>query len=810
MNLAPCIAQAQQLVAQCQSKNTRAMFVITGSRDATQNGALDLLKHLQPKTKASLIHWVADDVPVDELDDAGHGALCLAHVHRAQAQKLLGNETTVVVMNCHDGFNANVMAAISGTLVGGGMLILLTPELASWPAFADPDYQRMRSNVQVANAQTPYLQGNFLTRMVRFINAEASRDRFMLVLASDEIPRYARPLALDTARLEKPTSGIKISAQILEPDSSTNNHSCIVPTADQQAIVAATQRLPEQLAGAILITAARGRGKTTALAFSLSKLLQTTQIRVVVVAPHRNNVNVLFSTLQAMRELEDIDVLSRVVYRPADALLLDACSPQKIASAGQTLLVVDEAAGLAVSLLNKLDSVYPLKLMASTAQGYEGSGRGFLLRFKQQVVNRAQRQSCAQSVGDPELTMQHIELADPIRWAAADPLESFTNELMCLHDTSWQVERGKPQAALPTRQGTVIEKIEKIDLLASESLLQGVFSLLVAAHYQTQPNDLRFTLDTPFSHLWVARNQAGIVVGVLLAVAEGGYPVDDPLTEAIVKGLRRPRGNLLAQRLANHSGESRWCTENSLRIMRVAVAKSARRQRVASQLIQAMKQWGHEANFDYWSSSFGYERSLCSFWASAGALPVYVGMHLDKASGSRNVMLAGALQSEALAQAIESRADALADDIQYWFPRFLPEMEAADIEQLRSWAGLSATKTRPIGTMLSGTAESRLAGGKRAELVEPRNADHQCLVRFVSGEIDVSAVFPALCRYGVSTNALLPQGEDQRLLHDYIRLAPDWRQLGQIVGVDGQRLVVDALRNICRQLTPIQPIDDGN
>ena len=31
MNLAPCIAQAQQLVAQCQSKNTRAMFVITGS-----------------------------------------------------------------------------------------------------------------------------------------------------------------------------------------------------------------------------------------------------------------------------------------------------------------------------------------------------------------------------------------------------------------------------------------------------------------------------------------------------------------------------------------------------------------------------------------------------------------------------------------------------------------------------------------------------------------------------------------------------------------------------------------------------------
>ena len=801
MNLSPCIAQAQQLVAQCQSKNTRAMFVITGPRNATQTGALNLLKFLQPKLKADVIHWVADDAPVAELADAGHGNLCLAHVHRAQAQKLLGNETTVAVMNGHDGFNANVMAAISGTLVGGGILILLAPELTLWPAFADPDYQRMRSNAQVANAQAPCLQGNFLTRMVRFINVEASLNRFMLVLASGDIPSPAWSLALESTRSEKPANAIKPSAQLVEPGSSANNDSWFVPTAEQQAIVCAAEKLSEQAAGAILITAARGRGKTTALAFSLSKLLQTTQMNVVVVAPHRNNVNVLFSTLQKIRELKSIDVLSRVIYRPADALLLDACSHQKRACAGQTLLVVDEAAGLAVSLLSKLDSVYPLKIMASTTQGYEGSGRGFLLRFKQHVVNRAQQQSLSQSPGKVELTMQHIELSDPIRWAAADPLESFTNELMCLHDNLSPVDHGKPQTALHASQGWAIEKIEKIDLLASEGLLQSVFGLLVAAHYQTQPNDLRFTLDTPFSHLWVARNPAGLVVGVLLAVAEGGYPTGDPLTAAIVQGRRRPRGNLLAQRLANHSGEPRWCTENSLRIMRVAVTKSARRKRVASQLIQAMKQWGYEADFDYWSSSFGYERSVCEFWAAAGALPVYLGMHLDKASGSRNVMLAGALQSDVFAEAIESRATVLLDDIQYWFPRFLPEMEEADIEQLKFWASYSTKKPSPIATGPSPVGEVHVAVGESSELVEPRSADHQCLVRFVNGEIDVAAVFPALCRYSITTNALAPGAEDQGLLHDYIHFAPDWRQLGHIVGADGQRLVIDKLRNVCRQLT---------
>ena len=183
--------------------------MITGPRNATQTGALNLLKFLQPKLKTDVIHWVADDAPVAELAAAGHGNLCLAHVHRAQAQKLLGNETTVAVMNGHDGFNANVMAAISGTLVGGGILILLAPELTLWPAFADPDYQRMRSNAQVANAQAPCLQGNFLTRMVRFINVEASLNRFMLVLASGDIPSPARSLALESTRSEKPANAIK-------------------------------------------------------------------------------------------------------------------------------------------------------------------------------------------------------------------------------------------------------------------------------------------------------------------------------------------------------------------------------------------------------------------------------------------------------------------------------------------------------------------------------------------------------------------------------------------------------------------------
>ncbi len=61
--------------------------------------------------------------------------------------------------------------------------------------------------------------------------------------------------------------------------------------------------------------------------------------------------------------------------------------------------------------------ISPRALLTTTVQGYEGTGRGFLLKF------------CA-TLGD----WHHLTLTDPIRWATDDPLERVMDNAMLFHD----------------------------------------------------------------------------------------------------------------------------------------------------------------------------------------------------------------------------------------------------------------------------------------------------------------------------------------------------------------------------------------
>ncbi len=56
---------------------------------------------------------------------------------------------------------------------------------------------------------------------------------------------------------------------------------------------------------------------------------------------------------------------------------------------------------------------------ATTARGYEGTGRGFLLRFVRWLEQR------------PE-PVDHLRLDTPIRFAPDDPVERFTFEALLL------------------------------------------------------------------------------------------------------------------------------------------------------------------------------------------------------------------------------------------------------------------------------------------------------------------------------------------------------------------------------------------
>jgi tRNA(Met) cytidine acetyltransferase len=271
------------------------------------------------------------------------------------------------------------------------------------------------------------------------------------------------------------------------------------------------------------------------------------------------------------------------------------------------LVMVDEAAALPATLLKQVLLGWPRVAFASTVHGYEGSGRGFDIRFR--------------AVLDAETPKwQSATLEQPIRWAASDPLERLASRLFLLDAEAPQrlIAESEPEVALWSPAS------------APEHELSEAFGLLVNAHYRTSPGDLRQWLDDPRAVSWVLR-MGGRLAGVLWATREGG--LDPSLAQDITLGKRRLRGHLLAQSLANHSGFPEAASLQLLRVVRVAVPADLRRQGLGRRLVAAATRWAADQGLDAVGTSFGGSRFLARFWKDCGLQFVRAGLQREASSG---------------------------------------------------------------------------------------------------------------------------------------------------------------------------------
>lgn len=99
------------------------------------------------------------------------------------------------------------------------------------------------------------------------------------------------------------------------------------------------------------------------------------------------------------------------------------------------LVLVDEAAAIPLPLVQALSTGAHLVLMASTINGYEGTGRALSLKLIQQL--RAQStnlkeglpSASTQSHGTNLRVLRELQLTEPIRYALGDPVERWLNGL---------------------------------------------------------------------------------------------------------------------------------------------------------------------------------------------------------------------------------------------------------------------------------------------------------------------------------------------------------------------------------------------
>lgn len=178
--------------------------------------------------------------------------------------------------------------------------------------------------------------------------------------------------------------------------------------------------------------------------------------------------------------------------------------------------------------------------MASTINGYEGTGRSLSLKLLQQlremsrpasaisVPQAAEGTSAKTAGGSTPLagtvarTLKEINLTTPIRYGAGDPIEKWLNQLLCL-DATLSVPSKKTLQGCPHPSTCELFYVNRDTLFsfhpASEVFLQRMMSLYVASHYKNSPNDLQLMSDAPGQHLFV----------LLPPLKEGDNTLPDPL-----------------------------------------------------------------------------------------------------------------------------------------------------------------------------------------------------------------------------------------------------------------------------------------
>ncbi|HAI4325963.1 TPA: tRNA cytosine(34) acetyltransferase TmcA [Escherichia coli] len=470
------------------------------------------------------------------------------HCSPSALQTLLGREFRHAVFDARHGFDAAAFAALSGTLKAGSWLVFLLPVWDEWENQPDADSLRW------SDCPDPIATPHFVQHFKRVLTA--NNDAILW--------RQNQPFSLAhfTPRTDwHPATG--------------------APQPEQQQLL---QQLLTMPPGVAAVTAARGRGKSALAGQLISRIAGS----AIVTAPAKAATDVL---AQFAGE--------KFRFIAPDALL---------ASDEQAdWLVVDEAAAIPAPLLYQLVSRFPRTLLTTTVQGYEGTGRGFLLKF------------CARF---PHL--HRFELQQPIRWAQGCPLEKMVSEALVFDDENFT----------HTPQGNIVISAFEQTLWRSEPETPlKVYQLLSGAHYRTSPLDLRRMMDAPGQHFLQAAGENEIA-GALWLVDEGG--LSQELSQAVWAGYRRPRGNLVAQSLAAHGSNPLAATLRGRRVSRIAVHPARQREGTGRQLIAGALQYIHD--LDYLSVSFGYTEELWRFWQRCGFVLVRMGNHREASSGCYTAM----------------------------------------------------------------------------------------------------------------------------------------------------------------------------
>ena len=234
-----------------------------------------------------------------------------------------------------------------------------------------------------------------------------------------------------------------------------------------------------------------------------------------------------------------------------------------------------------------------LVFLASTINGYEGTGRSLSLKLIQQL-RESTRPSLTKDTTPPDdaapsmskkpshkappkvRTLREIKLETPIRYSAGDQIEKWLDSLLCFDAA---VVPKLSHQGCPHPSTCELFYVSRDTLFsyhpASEVFLQRMMALFVASHYKNQPNDLQLLSDAPAHHLFILLplikdNESYLPEPlVVLQVALEGNVSKAAIMDGLSQGLRAG-GDMIPWLVSQKFQESKFALLLGARVVRIA------------------------------------------------------------------------------------------------------------------------------------------------------------------------------------------------------------------------------------------------
>ncbi|EGW34245.1 uncharacterized protein SPAPADRAFT_49303 [Spathaspora passalidarum NRRL Y-27907] len=560
----------------------------------------------------------------------------IRYVYYKETEKILGNTYGMCILQDFEALTPNLLARTIETVEGGGLVVILLKSMTSLK-------QLYTMTMDIHSRYRTEAHDDVVARFnERFLLSLGSCETCLVV--DDELNvlpisggKHVKPLPpKDDDELtpnEKELKELKESLAEVQPAGSLVGLSKTINQA--QAILTFIDVISEKtLRSTVTLTAGRGRGKSAALGIAIAAAISHGYSNIFVTSPSPENLKTLFEFVfrgfdaLGYTEHMDYDIIQstnpsfnkaivRVDIKREHRQTIQYISPNDHHVLGQAeLVIIDEAAAIPLPVVKKLMGPY-LVFMASTINGYEGTGRSLSLKLIQQL---RQQSNSSSTPADTEIisrdkksgfeggsltrNLKEVVLDEPIRYAPGDPVEKWLNKLLCL-DVTLSKNTKFSTKGTPHPSQCNLFYVNRDTLFSyhpvSEAFLQKMMALYVASHYKNSPNDLQLMSDAPAHQLFV----------LLPPIEEGDNRIPDPLCviqlalegeiskESVRKSLSRGQragGDLIPWLISQQFQDEEFASLSGARVVRIATNPEYAGMGYGSRAIELLQ--------DYYSGKF--------------------------------------------------------------------------------------------------------------------------------------------------------------------------------------------------------------